>query len=108
MELLLQLSFCFPAKSEWCSAVAQQCPDLNQVLLAVKDLPPGRSLDVHAMLSLKHIQASLEQSPATQVVQQQVAPGSCLRCLPPPNSVQKHNRQAVIIISRSLRRGPSC
>ncbi len=76
MELLLQLSFCFPAKSEWCSAVAQQCPDLNQVLLAVKDLPPGRSLDVHAMLSLKHIEASLEQSPATQVVQQGVPDSS--------------------------------
>jgi hypothetical protein len=62
MELLLQLSFCFPNQIDWRSAVMQQCPDLNQVLLAVKDLPPNRSLDMHAMLSLKHVLTSLDQS----------------------------------------------
>jgi hypothetical protein len=62
MELLLQLSFCFPTQSDWCSAVAQQCPDLKQVLLAVKDLPPDRSLDMHAVLSLKHVLHSIDQS----------------------------------------------
>ena len=54
MELLLQLSFCYPSEGEWRSAAAQQCPDLHAVLLAVRDLPPERSLEVHSMLTLKH------------------------------------------------------
>ena len=59
MELLLQLSFCYPSEGEWRSAVAQQCPDLHALLLTVRDLPPDRSLEVHSVLTLKHLLATI-------------------------------------------------
>ena len=60
MELLLQLSFCFPSESEWLGAVKHQCPDLKAVLVAVKDLPPDRSLDMQTLTTLKNLLATLE------------------------------------------------
>jgi hypothetical protein len=60
MQLLLQLSF--PCEDEWRSAVAQQCPDLHTVLLAVRDLPPDRRLERSAMLALKHLLATLHSA----------------------------------------------
>ena len=59
MELLLQLSFCYPSEGEWRSAVAQQCPDLHAVLLAVRDLPPDRGLEVHGLLTLDPLLGTL-------------------------------------------------
>ncbi len=67
LELLLQLSFCFSNEKEWRHAVEEQCSDLNQVICLVKDLPPDRSLDAHALLSLKHLLASLYQAAPSQV-----------------------------------------
>ena len=67
VELLLQLSFCFPQQREWRSAVEQQCADLRQMLLVVKDLPPDRSLDMHTMLSVRHLLASLDQPALSHV-----------------------------------------
>ena len=61
VELLLQLSFCFPDQREWRSVVAFQCADLQRVLLILKDLPPDRCLDMHTMLSVRHLLASLDQ-----------------------------------------------
>jgi hypothetical protein len=54
VQLLLQLSFCFPEQCEWRSVAEQHCTDLQQMLLVVKDLPPDRSLDMHTMLSVRH------------------------------------------------------
>ena len=79
VELLLQLSFCFPQEREWRSAVEHQCPDLNQLLLVLKDLPPGRSLDMHATLTLKHLLTSLEHAAPSQVVSVSSAPTACLK-----------------------------
>ena len=67
VELLLQLSFCFPEQREWRSAVEQQCTDLRQMLLVVKDLSPDRSLDMHTMLSVRHLLASLDQPAPSHV-----------------------------------------
>jgi hypothetical protein len=67
VELLLQLSFCFPEQREWRLAVEQQCADLRQMLLVVKDLPPDRSLDMHTMLSVRHLLASLDQPAPSHV-----------------------------------------
>jgi hypothetical protein len=61
VELLLQLSFCFPDQREWRSVVEIQCADLQRVLVIVKDLPPDRILDMHTMLSVSHLLASLDQ-----------------------------------------------
>jgi hypothetical protein len=59
VELLLQLSFCFPVETEWRAAVAQQCPDVIDVLLALKNLPADRQLDTHSILSLNHLIGAL-------------------------------------------------
>ena len=67
VELLLQLSFCFPDQREWRSAVELQCPDLQRALLAVKDLPPSRSLDMHTVISVRHLLASLDHAAPSQV-----------------------------------------
>ncbi len=79
VELLLQLSFCFPQEREWRSAVEQQCPDLNQLLLVLKDLPPGRSLDMHATLTLKHLLTSLDHAAPSQVASVSSTPAACLK-----------------------------
>ena len=79
VELLLQLSFCFPQEREWRSAVEHQCPDLNQLLLVLKDLPPSRSLDMHTTLTLKHLLTSLEHAAPSQVASVSSAPAACLK-----------------------------
>ena len=102
VELLLQLSFCFPKESDWRSAVVQQCPDLNEVLLVLKDLPADRSLDMHTMLSLKHLLGTLEQASLPLV--------ACVSMV--PDSEKKHvmlsycwgaKKELVIELGSSLR-----
>ncbi len=77
MELLLQLSFCYPSEGEWRAAAAQQCPDLHAVLLAVRDLPPDRSLEVHSMLTLKHLLATLHSAAPPLAVPASAAAAAC-------------------------------
>ncbi len=77
MELLLQLSFCYPSEGEWRSAVAQQCPDLHAVLLAVRDLPPDRSLEVHSMLTLNHLLVTLHSAAPSPAVAAPTAAAAC-------------------------------
>ncbi len=79
VELLLQLSFCFPQEREWRSAVEHRCPDLDQLLLVLKDLPPSRSLDMHATLTLKHLLTSLEHGAPSHVASVSSAPAACLK-----------------------------
>ncbi len=73
VQLLLQLSFCFPDQREWRSAVEQQCPGLQRVLLVVKNLPPDRTLDVQTELSIKHLLASLDEPSLSQVTPSSLA-----------------------------------
>lgn len=67
VELLLQLSFCYPIEMEWRSAVAQHCPDAIEVLRALKNLPADRQLDTHSVLSLNHLIGTLGIAPQSPV-----------------------------------------
>ncbi len=67
VQLLLQMSFCFPNQREWRLAVEQQCPGLQRVLLDVKELPSGRSLDMHSMISVGHLLNSFNQPALPQI-----------------------------------------
>ncbi len=77
LELLLQLSFCYPSECEWRSASAQQCPDMHAVLLALRDLPPDRSLEVHSMLTLRHLLATLHSAAPPPAVPAPAAGAAC-------------------------------
>ncbi len=76
MELLLQLFFCFSDEVEWRNMVEQQCPDLNEVLLAVKNLPPDRMLGTHTEVALKHLLCSLGQGHQSQLTSASSAPAA--------------------------------
>ncbi len=80
IEILLQLSFCFPNESEWRTAVVQQCPHMNDVLLTLKNLSADRSLDMHTMLSLKHLLGTLDHA----------APPLAVCVSPAPAAEKKH------------------
>ena len=67
VELLLQLSFCYPIEMEWRSAVAQHCQDAIEVLRALKNLPADRQLDTHSVLSLNHLIGTLGIAPQSPV-----------------------------------------
>jgi hypothetical protein len=77
LELLLQMSFCYPREGEWRSAVAQQCPDLHAVLLAVRDMPPDRSLEVQSMLTLNNLLVTLHSTASSPSV---TAPTTAAAC----------------------------
>jgi hypothetical protein len=79
LELLLQLSFCYPSEGEWRSAAAQQCPELHAVLLAVRDLPPDRSLEVRSLLTLKHLLATLQSAAPSPAIAAPTAAAVCQR-----------------------------
>ncbi len=80
MELLLQLSFCYPSEGEWRSAVAQQCPDLHAVLLAVRDMPPDRCLEAHSMLTLQHLLVTMLSAAPSPAVFAVAAPTAAAAC----------------------------
>ena len=59
------------------SSVAHQCLDLHALLLAVRDLPPDRSLEVYSMLTLKHLLSTMHSAAPSPAVAAPTAAAVC-------------------------------